>query len=192
MRGMVAGLLSLMLVTGAAQAADRPVPPPIPPLDALNAPPVAARFARTFAIGDLDSAFSQIALGDMRKALGTGTLGSIQGMSWLCYDIPAAQQRLWLSTTSATGAMETVTVTKIGAPSGSCPALPAKTASVVLDGGIRIGMTKAQLIKRLGPASRQIDTWLVYSAQQSGGRQGLAIQFINDKAAFIAVTHLDR
>lgn len=192
MLGILAGLLSLVLVAGSALAADRSVPPPIPPVDALSAPPVTARFAKTFTIGDLDATFSQIGLGGMKKALGAGTVASIQGMSWLCYDLPAAKQRVWLSSTSAAGAMETVTVTKIGAPSASCPVLPAKTQAVVVDGGIRIGMTRAELTKRLGQPSRQIDTWAVYSAQQSGGRQGLAVQFVNDKAAFIAITHLDK
>ncbi len=196
MRGILAGCLSsilgLTLVAGAALAADRPVPPPIPPVDALSAPPVTARFAKSFMIGDLDGAFSQIGLGAMKKALGAGAVASIQGMSWLCYDLPAAKQRVWLSSTGVAGAMETVTVTKIGTPSASCPALPAKSQSVVMDGGIRIGMTRAELAKRLGQPSRQIDTWVVYSAQQSGGRQGLAVQFINDKAAFIAITHLDK
>lgn len=192
MRGILAGLLSLVLVAGSAHAADRPVPPPIPPVDALSAPPVTARFAKRFTIGDLDGAFAQIGLGDMKKALGVGAVASIQGMSWLCYDLPGAKQRVWLSSTAVAGAMETVTVTKIGAPSASCPALAAKSQSVVLDGGIRIGMTRAELAKRLGQPSRQIDTWVVYSAQQSGGRQGLAVQFVNDKAAFIAITHLDK
>jgi hypothetical protein len=192
MRAIVAGLLCLFLLTGAAQAADRPVPPPIPPLDALNAPAVASRFARTFAIGDLDIAFSQTSLSDLRNALGAGAVASIQGMSWLCYDLPGARQRVWLSSGSAAGNLETVTVTKIGASSSQCPSPPAKTQSIVVDGGIRIGMTRADLTKRLGPPSRQIDTWLIYSAHQSGGRQGLAVQFINDKAAFIAITHLDK
>jgi len=196
MRGILAGclgsIIGLMCLAGIADAADRPIPPPIPPVDALSASPVTARFARTFTIGDLDGAFSQIALGDMRKAFGAGAVASIQGMSWLCYDMPAAKQRVWLSSTAVAGAMETITVTRIGAPSASCPALPAKNQTVVLDGGLRIGMTKADLTKRLGQPSRQIDTWAVYSAQQSGGRQGLAVQFINDKAAFIAITHLDR
>ncbi|MBP2158365.1 MULTISPECIES: hypothetical protein [Asticcacaulis] len=194
MRGIWAGclgsILGLMCVAGIAVAADRPIPPPIPPVDALSAPPVTARFAKSFRIGDLDGAFSQIGLGDMKKALGAGAVAGIQGMSWLCYDLPAAKQRVWLSSTG--GAMETVTVTRIGAPSASCPALPAKNQAVVVDGGIRIGMARAELTKRLGQPSRQIDTWTVYSAQQAAGRQGLAVQFINDKAAFIAITHLDR
>ena len=192
MRGIVAGLVGLTLSATAASAADRPIPPPIPPVDAMSATTVQARFAKGFTLGNIDGSFSGIGLGDMRKALGAGAVASIQGMSWLCYDLPAAKQRVWLSTTSATGAMETITVTTIGSPSGACPTLHAKNQSVVVDGGIRIGMTRAELTKRLGAPSRQIDAWVVYSAQQSGGRQGLAVQFINDKAAFIAITHLDK
>lgn len=192
MRKTIGGLLGAMLIAGVAQAADRPVAPPTPPVDPLNAPAVSTRFARNFTLGALDNNLGQVSLYDLRTTLGMGSLDSIQGISWLCFDLPRAGQRLWLSSSNPSGFIETVTMGRIGSASSRCPALPAKYQSIAVDDSLRIGMTRAELMKRLGQPSRQIDTWSVYSAQQSGGRQGLAVQFINDKAAFIAVTHLSQ
>lgn len=191
MRGILAGCLSsilgLMLVTGAALAADRPVPPPIAPLDTMHAKPVKAVFAQTFKLGTKPFRYNDTVVANLPKAVGAGSVDTLAGLAWVCFDLPSGQ-RVWFS---GEGHLDfnTVTLARNAAASSHCPAMPAKFTSVVIDPDLRIGMSRAEVLKRLGQPSRQVDNWLVYSSEYTGGRIGLAIQFDGDRAAFISASN---
>ncbi len=196
MRGIMAALLGIALLAGPARASDLPVAPPSPPVDSLHAPVVTAVFAQSFSLGTMKSNLAQIGLKDMTRDIGVGVVDQMLPISWLCYDLPKSAQRVWLSSDEASqGFVDTITVTTLSAAASSrCPALPAKYQAVVIDNGLRLGMTKAELIKQLGQPSRQIDTWVVYSAEtkdrNGSASRGLAVQFVNGRAAFISATNM--
>ena len=187
MRGLVAICMGLVVLATAAHAADRSVPPPVPPLDTMSAKPVKAVFAQTFKLGGKKYAFKDVRVSGLPQAVGTGAVSSLSDLAWVCFDLPA-DQRVWFS---GEGHLDfnTITLARRGAASSQCPAMPAKLTPVVIDADLRIGMTRAEVLKRLGQPSRQIDSWVVYGNEHGGGRIGLAIQFDGDKAVFISASN---
>ena len=187
MRGILAGLISLMLGAGVAEAADRPVPPPVPPLDTMHAKPVKSVFARTFKLGTKPFRYSDVVVANLPKAIGAGAVDTLAGLAWVCFDLPSGQ-RVWFS---GEGHLDfnTITLARSEGASSRCAAMPAKFTSVIIDPDLRIGMSRTEVLKRLGEPSRQVDNWLVYSSEYQHGRTGLAIQFDGDKAAFISASN---
>lgn len=191
MRGILAGCLSsilgLTLMASAALAADRPVPPPVPPLDTMHAKPVKAVFAQTFKLGTKTFRYNDTAVANLPKAVGVGAMDTLAGLTWVCFDLPSGQ-RVWFS---GEGQLDfnTITLARNAVASSHCPALPAKFAAVVIDSDLRIGTSRSDVLKRLGQPSRQVDNWLVYSSEYAEGRIGLASQFDGDKAVFISASN---
>jgi hypothetical protein len=189
MRGIVAICISLMALAAAAHAADRPVPPPVPPLDTMNAKPVKATFARSFTLGGKPFDYEGARISNLPRTLGAGAVNQMTDLAWVCFDLPGGQ-RVWFSGEGSAD-LNTVTLARQGAASSQCPAMPAKFTPVVIDQDLHIGVTRAEVLKRLGQPSRQVDTWMVYSSEYDHGRTGLAIQFADDKAVFISASNRD-
>lgn len=187
MRGIAAICMGLVVLATAAHAADRPVPPPVPPLDTMNAKSVKAVFAQTFKVGGKQYAFKDVRVSSLPKAVGAGAVNSLSDLAWVCFDLPA-DQRVWFSGERHLD-FNTITLARRGAATSQCPAMPAKFTPVVIDADLRIGMTRAEVLKRLGQPSRQVDSWMVYGNEYVGGRTGLAIQFDGDKAVFISASN---
>lgn len=191
MRGVAGAILGLILSTGIAQAAVRTAAPPSPPLDTLGAPAVKALFARDLNLGQSKYKLDDLLIAELPRMTGVGHMDLMPGVAWVCYDLSDGQ-RVWFSSggKASFGFLDNVTLTRAAGSAGRCPALPAKFSPIAIDGTIRLGMTKADLIGRLGTPSRQIDTWVVYSGRSEKGRTGLAVQFANDKAIFISASNV--
>ncbi len=187
--GMVVGLAAWPVMAG-----DLPVAPPSPMVDVSAAPAVKATFAQGFALGAFKGT-PRTGLDDAEKALG-GMIDTLDSMEWVCYDLPAGGQRVWLSSDEMSGgSVDTVTVTPRGtARSSHCPELPAKFQPLTIDSDIRLGMTPADLTRLLGQPSKTTGTWVVYKSQQllpdGSATLTLAVNFVNGHAAFIAAGNM--
>lgn len=187
MRGILAGLFSVMVLAGAVHAADRPVPPPVPPLDTMQAKPVKAVFAQTLRLGAKQFGYKEMRVANLPRTLGAGMVSEMTDIAWVCYDLPAGQ-RVWFSGEGPQD-FNTVTLARKGAASSYCPPMPAGFTPVAVDADLRIGATRVEVLKRLGQPSRQVDNWIVYSSEHEKRRIGLAIQFAGDKAVFISASN---
>lgn len=127
-----------------------------------------ATFARTFSLGALKGN-----LGDtlLTRFIAYAKAGRVQKMtanqeqiSWTCYDI--AGDRVWLSSTDQMASAETIdTITiKPRDPGPSACASLSSPRKAAVDGIVSLGMTKADLVKRLGSPSKQKADWMVFRA----------------------------
>lgn len=189
----------LLAVTLAAAtpacAADVMTAPPSPPLSPSDVDGLSkATFARTFSVGGLSGKIGDTALALFVSQARAGKIDKISGngvaMSWACYDV--AGTRAWLSVGDEAGdgrSIDTITIKpRDAASSGNCAVLPSQQAPAI-DGAIRIGMTKADLLARLGPPSKQKADWLVFRANPpvKGGSvfTTLIVRIDAGKVAFI-------
>ena len=184
-------VLGFMAAT-TAFAGDVMTAPPSPPLSPSDVDSLSkATFARTFSLGGLAGKLGETPLASF---VAKARAGKIEAMSWACYDMAGA--RAWLSVSDETGngsSIDTITIKpRDSATSGSCAALASPQAPAV-DGAIRIGMTRADLIARLGTPSKQKADWLVFRANPptKGGSffTTVIVRIDNGKVAFIEASN---
>jgi len=182
-----------------AFASDTQPAPPAPLLNPSQAEAGSkASFARTFFVAGLKGDLGSTSLAKFVAGIGTGKVDRMTGggvaMAWACYDV--AGDRIWLSTTDQAAGKENVgTITVVpreaNAPAG-CASLPSPQKTAV-DGTIRIGMTRADLLARLGAPSNQKGDWLVYRANPTfkGGSffTTVTVRIDNGKVAFIEASN---
>ncbi|WP_443747479.1 hypothetical protein [Asticcacaulis solisilvae] len=154
--------LGLMAFAGSALAAGPRFSPPSPLIDADAAKPGQTAFARTFSIGTWSGQFEQTRLTDVQKRFGgqierEGDAGS--AMQWLCYDLPAQHQRVWLSSYEINGgAVADVTMWGVAAPANSPSCAPLKD-TVSVDGFMALGAAQTDITGRLGAPGLQAANW---------------------------------
>ncbi len=173
MRGMMLGL-ALGLWAGQAFAAPAPIAPPSPLIGPDSQNWSHASFARHFAAGALKGDLGITFLSAVARQSGgqvqSGGNSSADAQQWLCYDLPVAHQRIWLSVTDEMGdgksidRVTAVPLTDRDPHSPACATLAKVTTPLVLDDGIKLGMTRAELTQRLGAPSKEASGWLVYRA----------------------------
>lgn len=164
MRAILAIILitSAMTITVPAMAASRTPAPPSPLIDAGRAPSDNPPLARSVVLGEMKLDPAGLVLADVRQGVGFGVVEDIgtgtERMTWLCYDLPQAKARLWLSREESASA-----VTLTSAASGaSCPVLPAKFPSIAVDGFVTLGTPRSALIEKLGKPGLEAGDWLVF------------------------------
>jgi hypothetical protein len=170
--------LFLLLLLFAIPAGDCSAQTPPPPVDEHafeRAPPtVVKRLATRFSLGAFAGRFEETPLGAVREAVGEGTIqhqGDAGGsIYWLCYR--RAQHRLWVVSSGGIGGPDHL-VTRIveeltekdTETSTDCAIIPEKFSPVVFDRKLHLGMSRQQVIKALGPASKSEAAEMVYSHQ---------------------------
>lgn len=168
--------LFLLLLLFAIPANDCSAQTPPPPVDAHafeRVPPtVVKRLATRFSLGAFAGRFEETRLGAVRKAVGEGTIqhqGDAAGsIYWLCYR--RAQHRLWVVSHGEMGGpdhrvteiVEELTEKDTETSTG-CATIPEKFAPVVLDGKLRLGMPRLEVVTALGPPSKSEAAQMVYS-----------------------------
>jgi len=158
-----------LMAAAPAFAADLLTAPPSPLLNPWEVQGTSkTTFARTFSVGALKGDLGDTLLAKFVTQTRAGKIQKITGnqdqMSWACYDI--AGDRVWLSSTDQMASAETIdtiTIKPRDPGASACAALPSSQKAAV-DGAIRIGMTKADLLARLGPPSQQKADWFVFRA----------------------------
>ena len=91
-----------------------------------------------------------------------------ESVTWLCYTLVSNNQpqRLWL-TSGEMGGGERITGMDIEQteadtkPTKLCPLLPSYLQPIRQE-GIKLGMTRNQIVKTLGKPSKQNGSWLIY------------------------------
>ena len=175
MRGMIFALgLAAAMCAGEAVAADAPISPPSPLIGPDTGNWSHATFSRHFTVGSLKGDIGGTPLSAIARQVGgqvqSGGAGSADMQQWLCYDLPSAHQRIWLSITDedgngkTTGMITAVPLTDRDPHSPTCTPLAKAATPLVIDDGIKLGMTRAQLTARLGAPSKDVSGWLVYRA----------------------------
>ncbi len=193
MRGWLIGMA--LVFAGAAVADDLPVAPPSPLIDPyggkpLRTPPEIGRFA----LGNATGKILATRLDQVKAAVGSGATQGVAGtpFNYLCYDLPAAKQRVWLSSTD--GAVDAVTVKMLDGSdpvSKSCPELPARFGPVVVDGKVRLNMSKAELVSLFGQPSIAAGNWLAFHGITSHGLTTVTVRLAQDKAVFLYAAYDD-
>lgn len=166
-------LLLLFLAIPADASAQTP-PPPVSDHALESVPPtVVKRLATGFSLGAFAGRFEQTRLGAVRDAVG-GTIhhqgDAGESVYWLCYR--RAQHRLWVVSGGEIGGpdhrvTEVVAelIEKDTGASTDCATIPEKFAPLVLDGKLRLGMSRAEVVRALGPPSKSEAAQVVYSHQ---------------------------
>lgn len=188
-----------LMATTSASAGDLLTAPPSPPLSPSEVDGLSkATFARTFSVGALAGKLGNTPLNLFITQARTGKIETMSGngvaMSWVCYDV--AGVRAWLSVSDEMGngkGIDTVTIKpRDPGTSGTCAALGASQAPAV-DGAIRIGMSRADLIAHLGAPSKQKADWLIFRANPAtkGGSffTTLIVRIDSGKVAFIEASN---
>ncbi len=199
---MRAILMALGLIVAApAFAGDLLTAPPSPPLSPSEIDSWSkASFARSFSMGALKGDLGTTLLTRFVAQAKAGKIQKMAGgdvaMAWACYDI--AGDRVWLSATDEMADkayLDTVTIKPRNAgDTAGCASLPSAQKAAI-DGAVRIGMTKADLIARLGAPSKQKADWLVFRANpliQGGSTITTLIVRIDGagKVAFIEASNI--
>ena len=190
MRGMIFALgLAASMCAGEAVAADAPISPPSPLIDPGKVDsPSHATLARHFAVGSLKGDIGSTTLGAIARQAGGQVQSGVTGgdkLQWLCYDLPAAHQRVWLSV-SGGKTMDMVTavpLTDRDPRSSACA--PNGAAALVIDDGIKLGMTRSELTARLGAPSREASGWLVYRADAKARTTVVVVHIDGDRVVFL-------
>lgn len=168
--------LFLLLLLFAIPADDCFAQTPPPPVgeDAFERvpPTVVKRLATRFALGAFGGRFEETRLGAVRDAMGGGTIqhqgDAGDSVYWLCYR--RAQHRIWVVSGGEIGGPDHL-VTEIVAEltekdtetSTDCATIPETFAPLVLDGKLRLGMSRAEVVRALGPPSKSEAAQIVYS-----------------------------
>jgi hypothetical protein len=167
-------LLSLLVLVAVPLGACRAQTAP-PPLDERSldqvSPTVAKRLARRFSLGAFAGRFEATPLAAVRQAVGQGTVrhqgDAGESLYWLCYR--SAGQRLWIVSGGELGGADH-RVTDIVAERADqdtaalpgCAELPAAFAPLEIDGRLRLGMPRPDVVTALGPPSGSDGDQMVY------------------------------
>jgi hypothetical protein len=163
--------LALLSVVALAEA----VPPLKRESDAMPAPTLARKPTTGLIMGRLSVNFEKSTLGEIRDAIGIGTVehrGDAGGsIYWLCYSIPShpVAQRVWLIADGEMGGNEH-RVTGVHAlqsaairASNGCPLLQQGFLLVHFDNGLWLGQARTKVTNTLGSPSAQTGGWWSYS-----------------------------
>ena len=198
MRGWLLGL-AMLVTAGSVAAQDLPVAPPSPLVDpyggkAMKKAPVVDNFA----LGGARGQFQVTSLDKVRAAVGGGVVQKVPGQGlfdYLCYDLPSAGERVWLAVTDEMGnegdLVDSVTVKPLQSSdpkSRTCPALPARFAPVIVDGGVRLGMSRKDIIRVLGQPSLDTGGWLVFWSDADDNRMTVTARIDGGKVVFLYVS----
>ena len=186
---MVVGLI----LAGQVVAGDLPIAPPSPLVDPYSGAPTSkVAMAQSFAVAGTSFKLGGADIAKIPSRLGQGVVHeetADRSFRYICYDIPAAQQRVWLAVTDEMGdgrSVDMVTVTRLTSAdprSSSCSAI--KSSRITIDGFVGIGATKSQLIQKLGQPSFTAGPWMVFRGESDSARQSITIRLDQDKVAFI-------
>lgn len=159
--------IAALLCGSEAKADETPLPPPDLPANAAGAATLARMPASRLRLGALDIVLEETTLARVQEALGAGTIAERgaagERILWLCYTIEGehGRQRLWLVSSGELGGADHVVdgiaaaFVPAGAPvPASCPLLPARL-TLALDREIWLGLTRDELIRRLGKPSQE-------------------------------------
>jgi hypothetical protein len=133
---------------------------------------VARSLATRFSLGAFAGRIEETQLDAVRDMVGEGTIqhqgDAGDSIYWLCYRRP--QHRLWLVSHGEMGGPEhaiTEVVEELtekdARVSTDCPILPDKFSPFVLDGKLRLGMSRQAVIAALGPPSKSKAAQIVYT-----------------------------
>lgn len=153
----------------------------------LSFPCVAAEAPASVSLGELKITFTETRLSQIREAVGTGLVDRHAGLAWLCYTVlqELAAQRFWI--TSA-GALEADSFTSEvlapdERPSPACPALPARFLPVSMENGIWLGMTLAEIERKVGVRAERSGAYFVFVPEgRAGSAHRLVVQLVDNRA----------
>ncbi len=171
-RKTVLSLLLLFAIPAGNSSAQTP-PPPFDETAMERVPPtVVKRLATRFSLGAFAGRFEETKLDTVRNAVGEGSIqhkGDAGGsIYWLCYK--HAQHRLWVVSGGEIGGSDHLVteiveefIEKETETSTDCAVMPEKFAPLVLDGKLRLGMSRREVVTALGPPSKSETAQMVYS-----------------------------
>ena len=164
--------LAAVLALLSSQTAAAGLEPPGYPAALLGAQPTLAQpAARSASLGGYLVQLESTSLGLLARAAGAPLTREREGENvhdWLCM---AAREggkplRVWAHSSAADGPVSGVQIEAGGTPDARCPELPAAMQPVSLGEGLRLGLTRAEVVKRLGPPSHEDGGWLMYLADR--------------------------
>jgi hypothetical protein len=160
-------LLAACALGGDAAHAGDALPPPAVPADNAAMATLARMPSSRLRLGPLDIVLEETPLPVVRELLSTGAIvergATAEHMSWLCYtyDSDGTRQRVWIISSSDFGEADHVAdgvaaeiIEANDATPESCPGLPAGSP-VWLDRKIWLGLTRDELVHRLGKPSQE-------------------------------------
>ena len=171
-RAAHAALVAVLAVLS-SQTAAAGLEPPGYPAALLGAQPTLAKpAARSASLGGYLVQLESTSLGLLARAAGAPLTREREGddvHDWICMAAKDGGKpaRVWAHSSAAEGPVSGVQIEAGGTPDPRCPELPATMQPVSLGEGLRLGLTRAEVIKRLGPPSREDAGWLMYLADRS-------------------------
>ena len=166
-------LLLFLFAIPADDCSAQTPPPPVGVHAFERVPPtVVKRLATRFSLGAFAGRLEETRLGAVRDAMGGGAIqhqgDAGDSVYWLCYR--RAQHRLWVVSGGEMGGPDHL-VTEVVAEltekdtetSTDCATIPETFAPLVLDGKLRLGMSRAEVVRALGPPSKSEAAQIVYS-----------------------------
>ncbi|HOX89198.1 MAG TPA: hypothetical protein PLN55_06280 [Burkholderiaceae bacterium] len=170
----MAALLALLAPPALVHAqAAAGLEPPGYPAALLGAQPTLAKpAARSASLGSYLVQLEATSLGLLARAAGAPLTRERDGEDvhdWICMAAREAGRplRVWAHSSAADGPVSGVQIEAGGTPDKRCPELPANMQPVSLGEGLRLGLTRAEVLKRLGPPSHEDGGWLMYVADRS-------------------------
>jgi hypothetical protein len=190
----LAVLLTTCLPCSSDALAGDGLPPPAIPADNAAVATLAHMPTSRLRLGALDIVLEETPLPVVKELLAAGAIAergrTEQRMAWLCYtyDGAATRQRIWIIASGDFGDSDHVAdgvAAEIVGPnepaSASCPALPAGLP-VWLDRKVWLGISRDELVRRLGTPSQERDGILhfVYDSdvKLASGRHGPAEDYL--------------
>jgi hypothetical protein len=166
-----------LLVAGAAHG-ENSFPPPAWPVPDIKPSGTKIQPATGITLGSFHVTFEKTTFNDILSALGTAPIGQ-QGdaggfLMWVCYTVPAAHARIWL-TSSELGGLEYIDgmvaerFQGTDADNPLCPSPISQTAPISIDNGIWLG-EPIEKIKGILGAPNKAPASVVYYLYE--GRDG--------------------
>lgn len=161
-----------LLACAATLASAAGLEPPGYPAALLETQPTLAKpAARSASLGGYLVQLESTSLGLLARAAGAPLTREREGEEvhdWICMAAKegAKPLRVWAHSSAADGPVSSVQIEAGGTPDPRCPELPANMQPVSLGEGLKLGLTRAEVIKRLGPPSREDGGWLMYVADR--------------------------
>ncbi|MGE5665660.1 MAG: hypothetical protein ACM3ZD_03420 [Betaproteobacteria bacterium] len=172
MRRTIAAALLALPALAFAQAVAGGLEPPGYPAALLEAQPTLAKpAARSASLGGYLVQLESTSLGLLARAAGAPLTREREGddvHDWICMAAREAGKplRVWAHSLAADGPVSSMQIEAGGTPDKRCPELPATMQPVSLGEGLKLGLARAEVIRRLGPPSREHDGWLMYMADR--------------------------
>ena len=171
MRRTIAAALLALPALVAAQTAPGLEPPGYPAALLEAQPTLAKPAARSVSLGGYLVQLESTSLGLLARAAGAPLTREREGEDvhdWICMAAKEGGKplRVWAHSSAADGPVSSMQIEAGGTPDKRCPDLPANMQPVSLGEGLKLGLTRAEVIKRLGPPSREHDGWLMYMADR--------------------------